>query len=602
MAAAALTVPATTAQAAPERHAGQGRQTASAPLPPRITLSEPYTACLAEACPGRGGPGTAVTFTFTPGEPDTDIASYEYRLSSGPSWSSVSGSIASVTYIPQQPGLHRLRVRAVDEAGRPGTTAVLDFKVAAGETPTGRWHFDEATGPALDSGTATGAPRHDAALSDGATRDDRGRRGVLTHDSQGARLNQSVTDRGLTLDGTSGHATTTDSVIDSSTSYTLSIWVRPDRLGAADQAVLAQGGPRGFRLFYEGARGTWALRTAAPGEAEHRTLTAQQPASPQVWTHLAAVYDAPADEARLYVNGRLQATGTAAAPGESDGPLQFGRAPLRSASGEYGDHFGGTLDEAAVWRRPLTDTEIADEARLVVNGAYNAVEPVAVWSADGASGTTLPDTTSGYGHTLTLSGGTAPDGEEFLFDGVDDAAVANGPLVDDTGSFTVSTEVTLDGAALAEKEPGYVGMVLGRRSADGSTWGLWYEATGWTTVLDPETFEEKLVPVGLWRFGRLNTDGTYEAVSSEEAARTDTPVRLTAVHDAQDGTIALYIGSVRNGDARPFAAAPGSGAFTVGAATNGETRTHHLPARVKIVRVWDGAMASAQQVDEIDGA
>lgn len=622
VAAAALTLPATTAYATPagpdgppsehasdraraavaqaaQRRQGSEEADDAAPLPPRITLAAPYTECLANGCRAAGGPGVAAKFTFAPNEADTDIVSYRYKLSSEPTWSSVTGETATVTHIPQQSGLYRLQVQAVDGTGWPGVSAVLDFMVASGEADIGRWHFDEMSGAALDSGTEAGTARHHATLTGGATRDDRGRRGVRTHDSEGVPLPSPVTDRGLTLDGSSGYAATSGSVVDTRESYTLSAWVRPDTLGGTDRTVLAQDG--GFRLSYDAAQGTWTLRPSLPAGADHRTLVAAQPATPKVWTHLTAVYDAPADETRLYVNGRLQATGTAPGTGAADGPLQFGRALSDGSPTEYTDYFDGSIDEVAVWQRALTDTEIADEARLTFNAGRNAVELVADWSADGAAGTTLTDTTSGYDARLTLSGGATLDGETLVLDGVDGAATADGPLVDGTGSFTVSTEVTLDGAAVSTWDVGHIGQVVSRRAADGSTWGLWYEAVGMETVFDPDTFEEKLVPVGLWRFGRLNADGTYVAVASEEVARTDEPVRLTGVHNAQDGTIELYIGDNRNGSALSVTNVPGPGEFTVGATTDGDTRTQHLPARIKDIRVWAGAVSSSQQLSEVTG-
>ncbi|MEU4148506.1 LamG domain-containing protein [Streptomyces parvulus] len=592
-------LPAATAQAHQQRQ-GSERAEDTRPLPPHILLAAPYAECLPDDCPKAGGPGVTAKFTFAPDETDTDIVSYRYHLSSQDTWSSVTGETTTVTYTPQRSGLYRLEVQAVDQGGRAGESTTLTFMVAAGKTDVGRWHFAEANGAALDTGTHAGAVRHDATLSGGATRDDRGRRGVLTHDSEGVPLPSPVTDRGLVLDGGGQYAETNGPVLDSGESYTLSAWVRPDTLGDRDRTVLAQNG--GFRLSYDAARGTWAVRAARPDEADHRTVVAaEQPATPKVWTHLAAVHDATAEETRLYVNGRLQATGTAPGAGAPDGPLQFGRALSAGSATEYTDYFDGSIDEVALWQRPLTDTEIADEARLVSGDGRNAVESVADWSADGATGGALTDTASGYDARLTLSGGATLDGETLVLDGVDGAATADGPPVDGAGSFTVSTEVTLNGADVSTWEAGRAGQIVGQRAADGSTWGLWYETTGTTWVLDPDTFEQISVPVGFWRFGRLNADGTYVAVTSNEPARPDRPIRLTGVYDAQDGVIKLYVGTNQNGDARSVPNASGTGGFTVGATTDGESRTRHLPARIGDVRVWAGAAASSQQLLEMNG-
>ncbi|MFH9735607.1 hypothetical protein [Streptomyces sp. NPDC017260] len=244
MAAAALTLPTTTAHAAsagpdvpPSQHASeraraavtqaaqrqQGSEEAdtTAPLPPRITLAAPYTECSSNDCRKGGGPGVAAKISFAPNEADTGIVSYQYIISSQDTWSSVTGATATVTHTPQQSGLYRLQVKAVDETGWPGSPAYLDFMVAAGQKDIGRWHFDEVSGAALDSGAEEGTARHDATLTGGATRDDRGRRGVRTHDSLGTDLPSPVTDRGLALDGNSGYAATSGPVVDTRESYTL---------------------------------------------------------------------------------------------------------------------------------------------------------------------------------------------------------------------------------------------------------------------------------------------------------------------------------------------------------------------------------------------
>jgi hypothetical protein len=265
------------------------------------------------------------------------------------------------------------------------------------------------------------------------------------------------------------------------------------------------------------------------------------------------------------------------------------------------DYFNGSIDEPTAWQRALSPEEITDEARTLTSQAYAGVELVADWSADRGSGTTIADTTSGYGRSLTLAGGASLDGESIVLDGVDGAATVAGPVVDDTGSFTVTTLASLDATALAGKSVGYTGQVVGQRTADGSAWGFWYELTGKETVLDEETLEEKTVPVGFWRFGRLNADGTFSAVASDEAATVTGSVRLTGVFNAQDGTISLYLGAVQNGDDQAFTAKIGSGDFAVGKGFSSSAWAHFLPGRVAEVRLWAGAMAGSDQVGETVG-
>ncbi|MFJ9729319.1 hypothetical protein ACIRP3_41915 [Streptomyces sp. NPDC101209] len=243
---------------------------------------------------------------------------------------------------------------------------------------------------------------------------------------------------------------------------------------------------------------------------------------------------------------------------------------------------------------------MATEAKLLTNHDYAAAELVAAWDPSTATGTTVADTTSGYGTPLTLSGGASLDGTGIVLDGSDDAATAPGPLVDDTGSFTATTVVQLDSSALAAKQTGYIGQVIGQRSSDGSAWGLWYELTG--TDNDPET--DATVPVGYWHFGRHNADGSFTGVVSDSTADLGSAVRLTGIFNAQDGdhgTVSLYVGDMQNGDTTAYTAVAGTGDFAVGKAFANSAWGPYLPATVSDIRLWAGAMASQDQITNTIG-
>ncbi|CAM5282814.1 hypothetical protein SALBM311S_03997 [Streptomyces alboniger] len=109
------------------------------------------------------------------------------------------------------------------------------------------------------------------------------------------------------------------------------------------------------------------------------------------------------------------------------------------------------------------------------------------------------------------------------------------------------------------------------------------------------------MPEGLWHFGRLESDGTFSSVTSEQAADVDIPVRLTGVHDSVDGTISLYVGYAQNGESKAYTAKMGDDEFAVGKAYAAGAWKHFLPAAVSEVRVWAGAMASSEQIDTTVG-
>ncbi|WP_416984625.1 LamG domain-containing protein [Streptomyces sp. T028] len=579
----------------------------TAPKAPLISVASPYTQCTTNDCTAHGGPGVEAMFTFNPaaGDEESNVA-YQYRLSSTAEWSpDQPHASVSVGITPPKEGTYRLYVRAKDTVGRPGAQSVFDFLVADGEEPVGRWNFTEADGAAVDSATWDGSDN--ATLAGGAARDDRGRRGLITHDASGVALESPVTDRGMTLDGSSGYAATAATVLDTSASYTVSAWVRVDPSASRTLTALSQApdSPSPFTkkyipfgLSYAGGGGnTWSLSVMGT-DGSLRKANAQQATPRGVWTHVAGVYDAEQKRVSLYVNGVLQSTVESVTAWQGSGPLQIGRGIWADA---FTDYFSGGIDEPTAWQRALSGQEIVDEARAMISKEYAAVELVADWSADRGSGTTIADTTSGYGRSLNLGGSASLDGESIVLDGVDGAATTEGPVVDDTGSFTVTVLASLDADALKGKSVGYIGQVVGQRTADGSAWGFWYKLTGNRTVWDEDAGEEKTVPVGLWHFGRLNTDGSFSSVESVTVADVDEMVRMTGVYNAQDGTISLYLGAVQDGDDKAFTARTGSGDFAVGKGFSGDAWGHYLPGRVAEVRLWAGAMSGFGQVEETVG-
>ncbi|MFI6863210.1 LamG domain-containing protein [Streptomyces sp. NPDC050421] len=584
----------------------------TAPKAPSVTFGTTYSPCTVQACVPAGGPGVKDTFTFGPGTGGIDApgtgdvnAAYAYRLSSDSAWSSdLAGATVKKDITPQHSGTYQLQVRAKDPLGRWGATRVTEFLVAVGEGAVARWHFGETSGVADDS-AVQGADRHDAVLNGGAVRDGRGRRGEITRDAAGQPLAEPVMDKGLALNGSSGYAATSGPALETRASYTVSAWVRLDD-GSRNRTFVSQDGVHRspFLLAYEVDARKWTFRAvdsdAAVGTSwSYQRAESEDAATLKVWTHLTGVFDADAKTLSLYVNGRFQDSVPYTTAWAGRGPVQIGRSRW---SDTYSDYVAGSVDEVAMWQRALSSEEIAEESKLLTSGGFAGVELVADWNPDHPGVTPGHDTAADYGHELTLSGGASVDGAEIVLDGVDDAATTPGPLVDDTGSFTVTTLVTLDEAKLAAKGAGYVGQILGQRTASGSAWGLWYEVTSLKTDLDEATNEERTVPVGLWHFGRLNTDGSFTSVASDEAASLGSPVRLTGIFDAQDATISLHVGQDLNGAPKAFTAHQGAGDFAIGKSVSAGSWQHFLPGRIAEARVWAGAMADEEQFGSVVGS
>jgi hypothetical protein len=571
----------------------------TAPKPPVVTVGSPYTVCSPDACAAAGGPGVSGTFTFGPASGDVNAA-YEYKLASSAAWSAaIKGAAVSAKITPQLAGTQLLLVRAQDAAGW-GQTQTVKFNVQEGQGPVGRWHFDDAapnSGATVAADTATEGTRHNATLyTAGAGWSSLARAGS--------------SDRSLWLNDTTnpanqaGYAATSQPVVNTEASFTVSAWAY-----LSDESdfrtVLSETGSdnSGFSLYYSPSIQRWVFlwNWQESGTRKYLGANAATAGVPlKVWTHLTGVYDADANTISLYVNGRLQgapvALPAAASAHASDGLLQFGRAT--STYGSFAHYLCGRIDEVAVWQRALTSDEIATEDRLLDSDGAPATDLMADWNPDGASGTTLADTTSAYRKSLALTGGASLDGQSIVLNGTSGAATVDGPLVDGTASFTVTTLVDLDSAALAAKPVGYTAEVLGQQSATGSSWGFWYKVAGTETEPDPDGGPDLTVPVGTWYFGRLNADGSFDGVVSDEPADLGSPVQLTGTYDGPSGAVHFYLGADENGadGSHPYTADAGSGLFAAGEgkAAGDSGWGHYLPGRIDDIRVWAGAMDDTQ--------
>ncbi|MFF7341975.1 LamG domain-containing protein [Streptomyces sp. NPDC008163] len=595
----------------------------TAPKPPTIKINTPYTAC-ATVCEAHGAPGVKATFAVGPGTGDTN-AKYQYRLSTDPAgkWSEpVTGNTVTIGVTPTVSGESIFAVRAMDYNGW-GDEAHMSFKVGHGADAIGNWNFLEQSGPALDTSPSPFASEHSATLQAGAARTEKGRRGDVTWTKSDGSTGRG--DKGLQLDGATGYASTPKQILSTNTSFTVAGWVRLEGT-AHNYAMISQDGVNRspFSLGFDQPSKKWSFRAVnadapADGTWSYAKAASANPAATHVWTHLAGVFDAGDPDAgeaptlSLYVNGVLQSTVPYATPWAATGPLQIGRMRW---SETYTDYFPGVIDEVSVWQSARSKDQIASDASLRDASGKPFVELVADWKPAATTGSKVPDgSDSKYGPELTLSTGvsSAPAGqtpEEWILNGTSGAGTAAGPLVDDSGSFTVTTEAAVDSAGIASKPVGYRAQILGQRAGAGSSWSLWFEKTGTDTqvvvddddqpVLDgdgnPKT---ETTQVGRWYFGRLAADGTSTtAVASNEIAVLDTPVRLTGMFDAETQSISLYLGASAMGDDNtPFTAAVGSGNVEAGKGAWG----NYLPGRISDIRIWAGAMSGRDQVEETVG-
>ncbi|MFD7134336.1 LamG-like jellyroll fold domain-containing protein [Streptomyces sp. NPDC059894] len=556
-----------------------------------------------------GGPGVAGQFTFTKNSADANVVAFEYKLATDKVWTKAAATSTLTRSVkPALSGVQVLYVRAVDSVGtgQSGETAAIRFNVAEGEGPFGLWHFDDSAPgsgatAAADAGTAPGS-RHDLTLRTAGAG-----WSTFSRTGEGGRslwLNDTTNTANQT-----GYADSSGPVVNSQSSFTVSAWAYPAD-DTAFRTVLSQTGSdnKGFSLYYSPGVGRWVFLMYWWENGTRKYIGANADATPGItlktWTHLAGVYDGDAHTLSLFVNGQRQ--GDPVPVPEAgwatvvDGNFQIGRAG--GYNGTFNNYWKGRVDEVAAFQTALPDAEVAKVAKLLTaDESARAVELVAAWQPQGSTGTAaLTDTVSGYGRGLQLNGGASVTDDAIVLDGVDDSVTAPGPVVDDRESFTVTTEVELDQTVLDGKANGYTAQVLGQRTAGGSAWGLWYQRTGVEEYIDEETGDLLTRPVGFWRFGRLNADGSFTAVDSEEAAAGGA-VRLTGVYDAQEGTIRLYLASTQNGVDTAYTAVIGSGELAGGKGFVDAAWGHYLPGRITDIRIWAGAAADSDQVGAMVG-
>ncbi len=563
----------------------------SAPKAPTVTFGTPYSQCTSTTCTAAGKPGQAGQFTFAPASGDT-VTAYQYKLATDTTWTEIAGANPTLSITPPLSGTMKLSVKAKDSVGRWGATKIVDFVVKEGPNPIGYWTFDEASGQAVDTSTTDPALRNNMYLAAGAQRPEAGRRGWVQTPAPHE-------DRALQL--TNGqYANSSAAVFDTRGSFTVAGWARLDRTDGTF-SMLGQSGKNFSGVALTAAAGQpWSMQMAtddtAGGTGAISRLNGLNPAQAGVWTHVAATYNESTNLAKLYVNGRLQGQMTVTNPIASTGAMAIGAAKQSAA---WSEQLPGRIDEVKVWQDEKSAVEVKQDASLFDPATGKPhVDLAGAWDLTTA-GPAYADT-SGSGRALTATAGTPVTGGALVLNGSTQAATVAGPVVDDTGSFTVTAEAKLDNAALLTKPIGYKAQVIGQRTTTGSSWGLWFEKTGVRQEPDEQDpSKQRDFVEGTWRFGRLTADGTGTTVASDSPAALGAGVQVTGVHNAQDGTITLYVGAVGQAQPKAYTASVGSGELAVGKGFTNSAWGNFLPGAVKGMRLWAGAMKDSAQVSSV---
>ncbi|MFR0359253.1 LamG-like jellyroll fold domain-containing protein [Streptomyces sediminimaris] len=236
------------------------------------------------------------------------------------------------------------------------TNAGYGAETSAILSPHDTWRLDDGDGATSAADSApTDTPHSVNDYSVGAS--------PLTLNGTTAWTNDSTHGEVLSLDGSTGNATTGGQVLDTTGSYSVSAWVDLASLPTgSNAAVAAQDGTENSAFYlkydikYNGHPG-WALTfpdtdTASPSNK----IAYASGATANTWTHLVGTFDATTGTGRLYVNGTLAATVTGVTPWASTGTFTVGRAKF---NGSASDYLPGEVSNVQAWNYALTGDQVS---------------------------------------------------------------------------------------------------------------------------------------------------------------------------------------------------------------------------------------------------
>lgn len=397
------------------------------------------------------------------------------------------------------------------------TTSYRDEVLADG--PAAYWRLGEAMGV---SATDEVGLNNGSYSSKGTTL---GVPGALTADSNPA----------VRFDGSSGAMSAAPaSSLDLVSGATVEVWAKRAKSGS--QVLVGKPGHQQSKRENYSVWINSSNRVQAFFGSGNAFATVTGPVLDLAWHHVVATYDNAT--ARLYVDGVQVASATSnVRMAASTQPLHVARA----SSGSY--HFGGDLDEVALYGRALSPTRI----RAHFDKAVTDLVAPAVTLAEPADGSTIGDPTP----TFAGVGGTAPGDSTVVSVKVYAGSSATGtPTQALTTTRTSGGAYSVDAATLAD------GTYTARAEQSDAAGNLGLSAPATFTVTSDRTAPS------------ISLTAPAPGSTVHDSTPTVSGVAGTAAGDSTTVTVRIYAGSFATGTPvqTRTAARDGTGAFSVEAA------------------------------------
>lgn len=477
---------------------------------------------------------------------------FEYEVIAVPAHGEISEfdpETGLFTYAPDTGyhGIDRVDFRA---SSIFGPSHVASFELRVGNIPIAAYSFDDETDDVVEDVFG----EHEGTV-EGATWTEEGRYGP-----------------GLVLDGTS-QVTVPDTGgdLDLTGEFTLEAWVRPHfESGAVPLFAKEDSASPYFGYLLYGQlfdSGPFAYLSGSGFKSELSGSKGSTPSN--AWTHITLT--SGKFQAKLYVNGKLDSTGSAVSVRSTDGPLRIG------GFEHYEEYLDGRLDEVRIYDTVLTEAEIERDMAAPLESSPPPDGPIAAYPFDEGEGSVAHDVARE--HDGAIEGAEWTDGFfggalSFDGNGEDSILILAAADLDLTDAFTLEAWVRPAGSG--EEEP-----VITKESGEGSSYALF--AGG----------EEAGVPEGAIDSGEESEAraAAAEAIPAEEWSH------LALTLDGED--LKLYVEGELKETVPAATAEPSGGDLRIGGHA---ALAQYFSGLVDEVRIYDRALNEEEIGDDRETA